>query len=151
MRVIGILALLLTMAVAACTSSDSTTADTGVPEGPERCVDAPQEVMEFLATGFVDASFEFRFGKAVKSQVTTGAWIISGEVDNDRDFSGDGDIGIWATIAPNWPSMVDAAATEDISRLTTDWGAGLDVVFNRATDGVISAESCALQASGLVP
>ena len=146
--------------VAACSGSADSSGDasaipdTGVPENPERCLEAPQPVLDHLATGLVIDGGSLLMGYAVQSNDFGGlVYMVAAEVHNDVDFSAEGDVATWGVRYANvaGDSVVGVISIEgDLSQLVSDWGEDLDIVVTRFSDGVRSAGACALEAQGLV-
>ena len=132
----------LALVGAACGSDDSgTTSDTGLPDNPERCEPAPQEVLDYLSTGLVSDDLSMPWGFAVKSTDYTDVWIVSTGVEAPDDE----DIATFAIRAGTWPTdYIGVVAVDELSQTITTWGEGIDVIVTPATDGVMSAEACAL-------
>ncbi len=138
--VIAVLSLLL----AACGGSSSGT--TEAPSDAAGCEDAPQQVLDYLATGFVNDTLTLESGQVVKSGDYPDVWIVGGVLGGADDLIGDADaIGIWAIQAGTWPTdYVGAVAVDNVAQVTTTWGDDVDIVVTAATDGVRAAEACTL-------
>lgn len=133
--------------IASCASSSSET--TVAPAESIGCEDAPQQVLDYLATGFVNDALAFKSGQTVKSGDYPDVWIVAGALDNSQDLVGDAEaIGIWAIRSETWPTeYVGAVAVDNIAQVTTTWGESTDIIVTSATDGVMAAEACALAAT----
>ena len=143
MRRLILATAVLAMVVAACSSSDDSGSppDTGLPDSPERCEEAPQQVLDYLATGLVSDDLVIEWGYAVKSTDYTDVWIVTTGIQgpNDQDFA------TFAIRAGTWPTdYVGAVAVGELSQTISTWGDNVDIIVTSATDGVTSAEACAL-------
>ena len=142
MRRLILMGAVLALVVAACSSSDSDSPpDTGLPDSPDRCEPAPQEVLDYLATGLVSDELAIEWGFAVKSTDYADVWIVSTGIQgpNDQDFA------TFAIRAGTWPTdYVGVVAVGELSQTISTWGDDVDIIVTSATDGVTSAEACAL-------
>ncbi|MEN8233974.1 MAG: hypothetical protein ABFR89_03530 [Actinomycetota bacterium] len=134
-----ILVVVFALLLAACGGSST-------PSAEEVCEEAPQEVLDYLATGFVNDAITLESGQAVKSADYPDVWVVAGILGGADDLIGDADaIGLWAIQAETWPTdYVGAVAVDNVGKATTTWGESGNFVVNRATDGVVKAEACAL-------
>ncbi|MEN8114472.1 MAG: hypothetical protein ABFS21_08790 [Actinomycetota bacterium] len=139
-----VLVFVFALILAACGGGTST------PSADEVCEEAPQQVLDYLATGFVNDAITFDSGQAVKSGDYPDVWIVAGVLGGADDLIGDADaIGIWAIQAGTWPTdYVGSVAVDNVAKATSTWGEEGNYVVNRATDGVVQAEACALASLG---
>lgn len=142
MRLVSVCAA-FAMLLAACGSSSSGT--TEAPMEAAGCEDAPQQVLDYLATGFVNDDLTLESGQVVKSGDYPDVWIVAGFLGGADDLIGDtAAIGIWAIRAGTWPTdYVGATAVDNVAEVTTTWGDSVDIIVTSATDGVRAAELCA--------
>lgn len=138
-----ILMIAVLMAVAgACSSGDSgSTTDTGLPDSPDRCEPAPEAVLDYLQTGLTSDDLVIQWGFAVKSTDYPDVWIVTTGIQgpNDEDFA------TFAIRAGAWPTeYIGAVAVGELSQTISTWGDDVDVIVTPATDGVTSAEACAI-------
>ena len=145
---LAIVTAVFAMIIAACGGSSSDT--TMAPSEVAGCEEAPQQVLDYLATGFVNDALTLESGQAVKSGDYPDVWIVAGVLGGAEDLIGDTDaIGIWAIRAGTWPTeYVGAVAVDNVAQATTTWGDDVDLVVTSATDGVRAAEACALGTLG---
>jgi hypothetical protein len=142
MRRLLLVAATLALITSACGDSDSgTTTDTGLPEDPDRCEVVDQQVLDYLSTGLVTDDVSLPWGFSVKSTDYPDVWIIAAGVE-DQDQS---DYATWAIRAGNWPTeYVGTVAVDELAKLITNWGEGVDVIVTDATNGIKSARACAI-------
>jgi ABC-type Fe3+-hydroxamate transport system substrate-binding protein len=142
----AIITTILALLLAACSGSSSGT--TEAPDEAAGCEDAPQQVLDYLATGFVNDALTLESGRVVESHDYPGVWIVAGVLGGAEDLIGDADaIGIWAIRAGKWPTdYVGAVAVDSVAQATTTWSDDVDIVVTAATDGVRVAEACTLAA-----
>lgn len=141
-RLILVVALVGLFASACSSSSDTgTPPDTGLPDNPDRCEPAPQQVLDYLSTGLVIEDLTMPWGFAVKSTDYPDVWIVSTGVEGPNDS----DIATFAIRAGTWPTdYIGTVAVGEFSQTITNWGEGVDIIVTPATDGVMSAEACAI-------
>lgn len=141
-RLIVVVALMGLLGSACGSSSDTgTPPDTGLPDSPDRCEPAPQPVLDYLSTGLVIDELTMPWGFAVKSTDYPDVWIVSTGVEGPNDS----DIATFAIRAGTWPTeYFGAVAVGEFSQTITNWGENVDIIVTSATDGVTSAEACAL-------
>lgn len=140
-----ILLIAALMVVAAACSTDTidtgTTPGTGLPEDPERCEVVDQQVLDYLETGLTTEGLDLPWGFSVKSTDYPDVWIVAAGVvgPNDEDFA------TWAVRAGNWPTeYVGVVSVDEIAMTISSWGEQTDVIITSATNGVKSAETCAI-------
>jgi hypothetical protein len=159
MRYVAIVAAAGLLAAACSSSSDTadpvtSVPDTGVPESPERCLEAPQPVLDHLATGLIIDNGSLPFGYAVQSNDYGGLiYMVAAEVHNDLDFDLEGDVATWAVRYANiaGDSVTGVASIDgDLSQVVSTWGEDLDIIVTQFSDGVRSARACVLEEQGLV-
>lgn len=137
-------ALVLVLAACSNDSADTgTTPDTGLPDNPDRCEVAPQEVLDYLSTGITseDVTVPLPWGFTVKSTDYPDVWVVTAGVQ----IPGDEDFGTWAIRAITWPTdYVGAVAVDEIAKTVSEWGEDTDIIVTNALDGVTSATACAI-------
>ena len=156
---IAVVTLALALAAAACTSSSESSSvtavpATGVPESLDRCQDVPRPILDFLEEGLTISNGSLGFGKAVQSNDYDGLiYAVAAEIDDDLDYAGDGDIGVWGVRYINVAGegaagalAVQGSLSEVVWAPTVD----LDIIVTEFVDGVRSAEACALEEVGLL-
>lgn len=100
----------LAVLVAACGGTSSSTDDgnEAAQNTEAGCEEAPQEVLDYLATGFVVDELGFDSGQVVKSGDHPDVWIVAGILTNADGVVGESAdneaIGIWAIRAGTWPT-----------------------------------------------
>jgi hypothetical protein len=143
MRRLVLLTLMFALVLASCggsSSSGETTTDTGLPENPDRCEEAPRVVRDHLASGFVSTDMTMPWGFGVKSTDYDDVWIVAGAVQGPDDI----DYGTWAIRANTWPDTYLGTVSIDVIAMTvSNWGEGTDIIVTQFTDGVKSAGACA--------
>lgn len=140
---------IVTMAVAAvlvlsgCGGDDSgSTSDTGVPEGAERCEELGPRQLDFLRAGVVVDDVTLPWGYSVKSGDYDDVWIVTAGVQIPDDI----DYGTWAVRAGASPTeYIGAVAVDEIAMRISSYGDESDIIVTSATDGVRSAQACALE------
>ena len=142
-----LLVALLALMGAACSSDSSSdggesTTDTGPVESVERCEELDPLVLDFLRSGLtVEASLPWGF--SVKSGDYDDVWIVTAAVE--ADVLAEAAYGTWAIRAGNWPSeYIGAVAVDEIAKQISSFGDEIDVIVSESTDGVMSAQACAI-------
>ncbi len=144
MRRLIFLTAALMLVVAACstdTIDTGTTPGTGLPEDPERCEVVDQQVLDYLQTGVTVEGIDLPWGFSVKSTDYPDVWIVAAGVvgANDEDY------GTWAIRAGNWPTeYVGVVSVDEIAKTISNWGENTDVIVTNATNGILSAQTCAI-------
>ena len=142
---LAIVAIVFALLIAACGGSSS--GATVALSDEAGCEEAPQQVLDYLTTGFVNDALTLDSGQTVKSGDYPDVWIVAGVLGGAEDLIGDtAAIGIWAIRAGTWPTdYVGAVAVDSVAQVTTTWGDDVDLIVTVATDGVRAAEACALE------
>jgi hypothetical protein len=141
-RTIAMVIAAVMLASGCSTGTSDSPPDTGLPPDTDRCEEVDPLVLDFLRTGITMDGVDLIWGYAVKSTDYADVWIVAAGVEGGDEL----DYGTWAVRAGTWPTDYSGAVSiNELAMTISDWGDQSDIIVTGATNGVYSAEACAIE------